>query len=58
MQTENEKKNGEIDFLSAKEIIFKELSEIEEVKNGTLSLPEIFPEKNEIKASFSEPESS
>ncbi|MCE9499085.1 MAG: AAA family ATPase, partial [Leptospira sp.] len=52
MQTENEKKNGEIDFLSAKEIIIKEISVLPEIKSLELQLPEIYPEKNEIKVSF------
>ncbi len=52
MQTENDLKSGEIDFLSSKEFILKELSSLDSIKNNKASLPEIFPEKNEIKIRF------
>ncbi|MBE7411753.1 MAG: AAA family ATPase [Leptospiraceae bacterium] len=52
METKNESQTNEIDFLSSKEFILKEISGLDNIKNEKISLPEIFPEKNEIKVKF------
>ncbi len=52
MQTENAPKSGEIDFLTSKEFILKELSKMEGIIKGKTPIPEIYPEKNEIKIKF------
>ncbi|HMW03631.1 MAG TPA: ATP-binding protein [Leptospiraceae bacterium] len=49
---DDKNKSTLIDFITAKEAILKELSSLESVSSGEISLPEISPEKNEIKVEF------
>lgn len=49
---DDKNKSTVIDFITAKETILKELSSLESVSSGEISLPEIFPEKNEVKVEF------
>ena len=42
---DDKNKSTVIDFITAKEAILKELSSLEAVSSGDVSLPEIFPEK-------------
>ena len=43
---DDKNKSTVIDFITAKEAILKELSALESVSTGEISLPEIYPEKN------------
>ena len=49
---DDKNKSTVIDFITAKEAILKELSALESVSTGEISLPEIYPEKNEVKVEF------
>jgi hypothetical protein len=49
---DDKNKSTVIDFITAKEAILKELSALDAVASGEIALPEIYPEKNEVKVEF------
>ncbi|MDX1958045.1 MAG: AAA family ATPase [Leptospiraceae bacterium] len=49
------KKTSGMDFLSVREAISKELGSLSPEERGDLGLPEVFPEKNELKIEFTIP---
>ena len=49
---DDKNKSTVIDFITAKEAILKELSALDAVSSGEIALPEIYPEKNEVKVEF------
>lgn len=56
--TLEEENSSTFDFLTAKESILKEIHQIPEEDRRDLGIPEIFPEKNEIKIQFPAPQFS
>lgn len=53
MSSEDKNKTNQIDFITVKEIIYRDLNVLEEVASGAVALPQIYSEKNELKIEFS-----
>lgn len=52
MNSPDQPKTNVFDYISSREILYRELSVLNSVQTGQSKLPEVYPEKNEIKVQF------